>query len=89
LHALIKLFEITTKIRSSESIFTHDSVPFNSTFPKIIGGYENPGLYKNNYIFNILMIVWNLLQSSGTYIAVCYAIQAEQLATENFLRRLK
>jgi len=36
--------------------FTPDSVSFNSIFPKRISGFENPDLYKNNFIFNILMI---------------------------------
>jgi hypothetical protein len=30
-----------------------------------------------------------VLSSPGTYIALCYAIQAKPLATGNFLRRLK
>jgi hypothetical protein len=55
LPALIKLFEITIKIISSGPIFIPDSVPFNSIFPKRIDGFENPDLYKNDCIFNILL----------------------------------
>jgi len=89
LHALIKLSEITTKIISSGLFFTPDSVPFNSIFPKGIGSFENPDFYKNDCIFTILLNELNVLPSSGTYIALCYAIQAEPLATGNFLKRLK
>jgi len=80
LHALIKLFEITTKIVSSGLFFTPDSVPFNSIFPKGIGSFENPDLYKKDCIFNILLNEWSVLPNSGTYIALCYAIQAEPIA---------